>query len=127
MADLLVETKLLLPRVRRDTVARPRLDELLDRAVDAPVTVVSAPAGFGKTTLLSARIATWLAAPVAGDEVRSAAWVSLNDRDRQPGSYWNYVLHAIERAAPGSAVAALALLQSGQASIDAVLASVVNE
>ena len=100
MADPLVETKLLLPRVRRDTVARPRLDDLLDRAVDAPVTVVSAPAGFGKTTLLSARVATWLRqAPVAADESRAAAWVSLNDRDRQPGSYWNYVLHAIDRAA----------------------------
>ncbi|KQW50970.1 LuxR family transcriptional regulator [Nocardioides sp. Root1257] len=127
MADTLVETKLLLPRVRRDTVARPRLHDLLDRTLDAPVTVVSAPAGFGKTTLLSARVASWLAAPVEAGDARTAAWVSLTDRDRQPGSFWTYVLHAIDRAAPGSAAAALALIQSGQAPIEAALASVVNE
>ena len=118
MADALVETKLLLPRPRRDAVARPRLAGLLERAHDAPVTLVSAPAGFGKTTLL----ATWLAS--AG---RPVAWVSLDERDRQPTTYWSYVLLALDRAAPGSAAAALTLLQSGQAPVESVLAGVVNE
>ncbi|WP_243061050.1 LuxR C-terminal-related transcriptional regulator [Nocardioides sp. SR21] len=129
MADTLVETKLLLPRVRRDTVARPRLDDLLDRTMDAPVTVVSAPAGFGKTTLLSTRLTAWLAEPVdpGAGGARAAAWVSLTDRDRQPGSFWTYVLHALDRAVPGSASAALALQQTGQAPIESALASVVNE
>lgn len=118
MADALLETKLLPPRPRRDAVPRPRLAGLLERARVAPVTLVSAPAGFGKTTLL----ATWLAS--AG---RPVAWVSLDERDRQPATYWSYVLLALDRAAPGSAAASLTLLRSGQAPVEAVLAGVVNE
>ena len=58
MASPLLETKLYVPRRRRGLVARPRLSERLDRGADAKLTLVSAPAGFGKTTLL----AEWLAA-----------------------------------------------------------------
>ncbi len=58
MADPLVETKLLLPRPRREIVLRPRLADLLQRASHAPVTLVSAPAGFGKTTLLASWFST---------------------------------------------------------------------
>ena len=117
MADPVVETKLLAPRLRRGVVPRPGLTELLHRASDSPVTLVSAPAGFGKTTL----VGTWLrTAPAVG-------WVSLDERDRETTSFWTYVLLAIDRAAPGSAAAALTLLQSGQASVEAVLAGVVNE
>ena len=51
MADPLLETKLLLPKPRREVVPRPRLSELLLRGSRGQVTLVSAPAGFGKTTL----------------------------------------------------------------------------
>jgi len=105
MADPLVETKLLVPRPRRAVVHRPRLAGLLERAADAPVVLVSAPAGFGKTTMLS----SWLA-----DGERVVGWVALDDRDRRATSFWTYVLTALERAVPGSAAAALTLLQSGQ-------------
>lgn len=118
MVDLLLETKLAQPRPRREAVPRPRLDALLARAVDVPVTVVSAPAGFGKTTLLS----TWL----AGADL-PVAWVSLDARDRHPGRFWSYVLTALDRAAPGSAAAGLTLLGSGQAAVETVLAGVINE
>jgi LuxR family transcriptional regulator, maltose regulon positive regulatory protein len=118
MADTLVETKLLFPRLRRDAVPRPRLAGLLDRARDTPLTLVSAPAGFGKTTLLTA----WLDG--AG---RPVAWVSLDGRDRRAASFWTYVLVAVDRAVPGSATAALTLLHSGQATVETVLAGVVNE
>src|SRR5262245_57071862 len=118
MDGALVETKLLLPRVRRDAVPRPRLTGVLSRAFDAPVTLVSAPAGFGKTTLLGA----WL--PAGG---RPVACVALDGRDRSPRSFWSYVLTALDRAVPGSASAALTLWGSGQASVEAVLAGVVNE
>ena len=117
MTDALVETKLLLPRPRRDVVPRPRLAGLLERARGAPVTLVSAPAGFGKTSLL----ATWLS---AGD--RPVAWVSLDERDRQPATYWTYVLLALDRAVPGAGAAALTLLESGQASTESALAAAVN-
>ena len=58
VASPLVETKLFLPQPRGDAVTRPRLTELLDRGRRARLTLVSAPAGFGKTTLL----ARWLTA-----------------------------------------------------------------
>lgn len=117
MVDPLVETKLLRPTPRRDVVARPRLADLLQRASSSPVTLVSAPAGFGKTSLLTA----WLG---SGQPV---AWVSLDERERQATSFWTYVLRALDRAVPGSGAAALTLLQSGQAPVESVLADVVNE
>ncbi len=120
MTDAVVETKLLLPRSRARTVGRPRLDELMVLGWDATVLLVSAPAGFGKTTLLG----TWLA---AGSHGRPTAWVSLDERDRDASSFWTYVLLAVDRAAPGSATAALAQLESGPAPIDTVLASLLNE
>ncbi len=57
-ASPLLETKLYVPRPRRGLVPRPRLSERLDRGAESKLTLVSAPAGFGKTTLL----AEWLAA-----------------------------------------------------------------
>jgi LuxR family maltose regulon positive regulatory protein len=119
MHDTLVETKLLLPRLRADAVPRPRLAALLARAWDARVTLVSAPAGFGKTTLLGA----WLAATTP----RPVAWVSLDERDRRPASFWSYVLLALDRAVPGSTASALTLLGSGQSTLETVLTGVVNE
>jgi LuxR family maltose regulon positive regulatory protein len=124
MADPLVETKLLLPRPRSEVLLRPRLADLLLRGSHCPVMLISAPAGFGKTTLL----ASWFAAaPTAPDDSHVVAWVSLDERDREATSFWTYVLLAIDRAVPGSGGAALTLLQSGQAAIETVLASVVNE
>ena len=55
------------------------------------------------------------------------AWVSLDERDRDPSSFWTYVLLAVDRAAPGTATGALAQLQSGQAPIEAVLTALLNE
>src|SRR5688500_668287 len=109
MSDALVQTKLLLPRPRPQAVARPRLTGLLDRGADAPLTLVSAPAGFGKTTLLG----TWLR-----DRGRPTAWVSLDERDRDGPTFWTYVLLAVDRAAPGTATAALARLRTGRAPAD---------
>jgi ATP/maltotriose-dependent transcriptional regulator MalT len=116
-----VETKLLLPRVRPGAVARGRLDDLILRGSDARLTLVSAPAGFGKTTLLAA----WAAA--AADRGRPTAWVSLDEGDRQPAAFWTYTLLAVERAAPGTTAGALSLLQSGQSQIEVVLTAVINE
>jgi LuxR family maltose regulon positive regulatory protein len=72
MASPLLETKLFIPRSRRGVVPRPRLRERLERGVRSTLTLVSAPAGFGKSTLLS----EWLAATPA--EERAAAWLSLD-------------------------------------------------
>jgi LuxR family transcriptional regulator, maltose regulon positive regulatory protein len=124
MVDPLVETKLLLPRPRREVVPRPRLAGLLLRGSDGPVTLVSAPAGFGKTTLLASWFAT---APSTPDDDHLVAWVSLDERDREATSFWTYVLLALDRAVPGAGAGALTLLQSGKATVETVLAGVVNE
>ena len=120
MPDALVETKLVVPRARRQTVERPRLDALLASGSNARLLLVSAPAGFGKTTLLAA----WLAGPRHRNPV---AWVSLDDRDRDGSTFWTYVLRALDRAAPGSATAALELQRGGSAPVEAVLTALLNE
>src|SRR5215208_3321103 len=120
MAEPLVETKLLRPRPRPTAVARPRLDRLLRRGSEVTLTLVSAPAGFGKTTLLG----SWLGDGAAD---RATAWVALDERDRDATSFWTYVLLAVDRAAPGTATAALAQLRSGQFSVETVLAVLLNE
>jgi LuxR family transcriptional regulator, maltose regulon positive regulatory protein len=121
MPNPVVEAKLILPRVRAGAVARHRLDQMLARGEDATLVLISAPPGFGKTTL----VANWLrAGPRAGS---ATAWVSLDEGDRTASSFWTYVLVALERASPGSAAGALSLLQSGQATIEVVLATLLNE
>ena len=117
--DPRVQTKLLVPRLRAGSVVRPRLDLLLARGAETTLTLVSAPAGFGKTTLLC----TWLAT----HEGRPTAWVSLDERDLDAATFWTYVLLAVDRAAPGTASAALTRLQSGQGAIDSVITLLINE
>jgi LuxR family maltose regulon positive regulatory protein len=121
MADPLVETKLFIPRPRRSAVARSRLSERLSRGAEARLMLISAPAGFGKTTLL----AEWLAAAAA--DQRSVAWLSLDESDSRPASFWTYVLAALQTVVPDVGGGALPLLQSADPSIDAVLTTVLNE
>ena len=73
--------------------------------------LVSAPAGFGKTTLLAAWLAAGAAAPANG---RYTAWLSLDRDDNQPGSFWTYVIAALRTVAPGFGASALGLLQAPQ-------------
>ena len=121
MASPLVETKLFIPRLRRSMVARPRLSGRLSHAAEARLTLISAPAGFGKTTLLTA----WLAA--ATPDNRAVAWLSLDESDRQPATFWTYVITALQAAVPGVGADALPLLQSAQPPIETVIVSVLNE
>ncbi len=79
MASTLVTTKLSAPRLRGALVPRPRLTALMDAGAEATLTLVSAPAGFGKTTVL----ASWLAR--ASTEPRTVAFVSLDESDSHAG------------------------------------------
>ena len=81
------------PHVRRDLVSRPRLLGLLESGAGRRLTLVSAPAGFGKTTLL----AEW--ASTAG---RPVAWLSLDEEDRDPAALWADVVEALGRSCPAS-------------------------
>ncbi len=120
MAGPLLETKLHVPRRRRGLVARPRLSDRLGREVP-PLVLVSAPAGFGKTTLLT----EWLAA--ARTDGTLVAWLSLDQRDDDPATFWTYLVSALRTAVPDVGAQALALLQSPQSATDAVLATLLNE
>lgn len=122
MAVPLLETKLHVPRRRRGLVPRPRLTERLSRGAESALTLVSAPAGFGKTTLLT----EWLAAARA--EGQYVAWVSLDERDNDPALFWSYLVAALNAAAGhGADAGALPLLESSQQSSEAVLAALLND
>lgn len=114
----LLETKLYVPRPRRGLVPRPRLSQRLDRGTTSKLMLISAPAGFGKTTLLT----EWLA-----DE-RLAAWLSLDRADNDPASFWTYVIAALQTVAPGVGESALTLLQAPQPPpIETVLTALLND
>jgi LuxR family maltose regulon positive regulatory protein len=121
----LLETKFYVPRPRRDLVPRPRLAGRLDRGSASRLMLVSAPAGFGKTTLL----AEWLAAgPAAPADERLVAWLSLDRSDNDPASFWTYVIAALRTVAPGVGEDALALLQApGPPPIETVLTTLLND
>jgi LuxR family transcriptional regulator, maltose regulon positive regulatory protein len=121
----LLETKLYVPRSRRPLVLRPRLSERLDRGTASKLVLVSAPAGFGKTTLLTEWLAT-RPAVLAGE--RLAAWLSLDRADNDPASFWAYVIAALRTVAPGVGENALTLLQAPQPPpIETVLTALLND
>jgi LuxR family maltose regulon positive regulatory protein len=121
----LLKTKFYVPRPRRGQVPRPRLSERLDHGTASKLMLVSAPAGFGKTTLL----AGWLAAGPAGPAgERLAAWLSLDERDNDPASFWTYVIAALRTVAAGIGESALALLQAPRPPpAETVLTALLND
>jgi LuxR family maltose regulon positive regulatory protein len=87
----LMLSKLDPPEAGRPVVLRPRLTDRLASAANGQITLVTAPAGAGKTTLLR----SWLA---AGRVPGLPVWISLDAADRDPGTFWSYVLAGLERA-----------------------------
>jgi LuxR family transcriptional regulator, maltose regulon positive regulatory protein len=121
MSGPLLETKLHLPRRRQGLVARPRLIDRLSGGAESTLTLVSAPAGFGKTSLLT----DWLAA--AGADGPAVAWLSLDERDNDPALFWTYLVAALKTAVPGIGGSALPLLESPQPPMEAALGSLLND
>jgi LuxR family maltose regulon positive regulatory protein len=100
--DSLLATKLYIPSPRPHRVPRPRLTARLEAGVARPLTLVSAPAGFGKSTLLAEWIET------AG---RQVAWVSLDEGDDDPARFLGYAVTALGQLAPGLGEETLTLLR----------------
>ena len=121
-ADSLLLTKLSIPSPRPSLVARPHLSERLVEGLGCKLTLLSAPAGFGKTTLLS----SWIGE--LSSDGRPVAWLSLDPGDNDPARFWRYFVTAVDRLKPGAGETALALLGSPQAPpMEAILTTVLNE
>ena len=118
-ADLLIRTKLHLPFTRPGLVARPRLLEQITLGLRGPLTLVTAPAGFGKTTLVAACVAG-CGLPVG--------WLSLDQNDNQAERFLSYLLAALREADPTLAGEAVQLLGAAQQiPPEMLLTSLIND
>src|SRR2546421_6268471 len=119
MSTPILATKLYLPRLRPNVVFRPRLLERLNEGLYRKLTLISAPAGFGKTTLVS----EW----VEGIE-RPTAWLSLDEGDNDPAWFLAYLVAALQTIAPNIGEGVLGVLQSLQPPPpEAMLTALLNE
>ncbi len=115
----LLKTKLFIPRPRKNLVSRPRLIESLNAGLDRKLTLIAAPAGFGKTTLLS----EWIP-----QSPRCVTWLSLDEGDNDPIKFWAYFVSSLQGLHPDLGESSLALLQSSQAlPINSILTATIND
>ena len=121
-SDSLVSTKLRPSQARPKLVARPRLTDRLEREAARKLTLISAPAGFGKTTLL----VEWLRER-AGSE-GSVAWLSLDEGDNDPTRFLSYVVAALRSVEGEIGEGVLSALRSPEPPhIEAITAALINE
>ena len=125
MPTPLLRTKLYIPppRPRERVVPRPRLIEQLDRGLTRKLTLISAPAGFGKTTLLS----QWIA---RGDLRPRVAWLSLDKEDNDPALFWSYLIAALQTVQAdlgADLLAAMRALGPQPPPFDSPLVDLINE
>lgn len=127
MSTLILATKLYIPspppspppQTRPKVVSRPRLIKRLNEGLHHKLTLVSAPAGFGKTTLVS----QWVA-----QADRPAAWLSLDGGDNDPTRFLAYLVAALQTITPRIGAGLLAVLQSTQPPpIETMLTALLNE
>ncbi len=119
MATPVLSTKLYTPKPRSDLVIRNHLLDLLHQAIFKKLILVSAPAGFGKTTLLSA----W-----TQETEMSNCWVSLDIEDSDPVHFLIYLISALQNIASEVGQASLTLLHSNQpTAINTIIVMLINE
>ena len=121
MSTQILATKLYIPSPRLKVVHRPHLVERLNEGLlhNRKLTLIAAPAGFGKTTLISA----WVA-----DCDRKAAWLSLDESDSDPTRFLTYLMSALQKIAPNIGEGVMGVLQSPQPPpIEAILTALLNE
>ena len=116
--DRLLATKLHVPRPRPGFLARPRLLERINQGTAGALTLVCAPAGFGKTSLLG----DW-----ARHSQQPVAWLSLDGGDSDPARFWRYVAAALDELRPGIGQRVEALFQGGQPPLEAVVTVLINQ
>ncbi len=106
----ILATKLYIPRPPPNVVNRLRLLERLNEGLHRKLTLISAPAGFGKTTLVS----EWVAGCERLEPQVRAAWLSLDEGDNDPTRFLTYLVEALRTMAPNSGTELLSMLQSPQ-------------
>ncbi|MBN2238681.1 MAG: hypothetical protein JW712_02820 [Dehalococcoidales bacterium] len=117
----LLETKLYIPPLRPGLVTRPRLLARLQESLQYNFILVSAPAGFGKTTLVS----EWVTHNRSNFQT---AWVSLEKSENDPSLFWEYFITAIRKIRPGIGNIPLKLLHSDQlVPIQNILTTLLND
>ncbi len=119
MAGPLLSTKFFIPRPRTSTVVRPRVSELLDHGATMRLTLLSAQAGFGKTSA----IADWVH---QGPGTGPVSWVSLDATDTDPETFWTYVVTALAKQLPDVTDTVLPLLGVGEVPSQAALTELLN-
>src|SRR5512134_2641208 len=132
MATQILATKLYIPSPLPKVVARHRLIEQLNLGLSTrrSVTLISAPAGFGKTTLVTEWIASLTSdlAPAGRAEGVRAAWLSLDERDSELARFLIYFISAVQTISPNLGAELLDVLQSAQPSpIESILTTLLNE
>ncbi len=131
MPTPILATKLYIPQPRPKVVLRPRLIQQLNESLPSgsKLTLISAPAGFGKTTVVSEWIATLTPSPPMGEGsgVR-VAWLSLDEGDNDPTRFLVYFVAALQTIAPYIGKGVLGGLQSPQPPpIESTLTALLNE
>ncbi len=117
---VLLATKLHVPAIGTQLVHRAALLDVLSAGRSRKLTLLSAPAGWGKTTLL----AQW--ALGAGEDQRFG-WLSLDPSDNDPVWFWMYVVAALQKISPGVGTRALELLAMGADPVQVVLPTLLND
>lgn len=119
MPIAVLTTKLHIPPPRPELVMRPHLMERLNAGVHRKLTLISASAGFGKTTLVSA----WIA-----QSERQFAWVSLDHNDREPAHFLTYVITAIQTLYPHVGQELIDALEAAQPTqLDLLVTALINQ
>ena len=141
MSTAILATKLYIPSPRPKIVLRPRLIERLNEGLRHKLTLISAPAGFGKTSLLS----DWIDQKAEGRGMKDesvetihpssfalhpskVAWLSLDEEDKDPARFLIYLVAALQTVSPNVGEGALAALQSPQQPpTESILTALLNE
>ncbi len=121
----LIATKFHIPPSSPGLIVRPRLVSLLENGTRLPLTLISAPPGFGKTML----VADWVSRLGATSPASPAcAWVSLDKSDDPTVTFWRYILSALRKAIPGLGDTTQAMLTAPQPPrIETVISMLINE
>jgi LuxR family maltose regulon positive regulatory protein len=124
MATPFLQTKLYIPPPRPELVPRPRLIERLDAGIHRKLTLISAPAGFGKTTLIS----EWVQALGEAASNNAIAWLSLDESDNDLTRFLTYLVAAAQTIEANIGKGVLSALRSTQPPlVEGILTTLINE